>query len=209
MKSILASTATALVVGLAAGVAGLAASPAQAQCVRVAALDLNGDNWIDGDERRAARNAGFHNFDANGDLFVSAEEMNTCLSGSAAAFRWLSSANPNYASAQAPSAADLAPAEAYAPAQPMTAYRSYDRGTAYDTPAPIARENALRYLEAKVAADPRYQPRMRIVESPELQQMTPAAGLTPDPLSEFSSMDLNRDGVVSPDEYQAYRNMSY
>jgi hypothetical protein len=217
MTRIFTSTALALVLGLAAGIgASITAAPAQAQsdCVRAAALDLNGDNWIDGDERDAARNAGFRNFDSNGDLFVSADEMNRCLNGGTSAFRWLSGSNPNFASAGVYSGpSDMqAPAPSYAPSA-TTSYDpaydggvSYDRGAAFDTPSPVAREAALRYLQDKVNADPRYQPQSRPVESPQLLQIEPAAGPVPDPLDDFSFMDTNADGMVSTSEYLDYRN---
>jgi hypothetical protein len=182
--------------------------------VRAAALDLNGDNWIDGDERRMARNAGFQNFDANGDLFVSADEMNACLRGGSSAFRWLSGANPAHASAQpaAGSGGMTAPSESYAPSATASAsYESHDRGAAFDTPAPIAHDAAMRYLQSKVDADPSYQPRI-MTESPDLMQIEPASGpvIAPEPLTDFNSLDLNGDGVVTSDEYQAYRaGLSY
>lgn len=211
MKRMITSTALALVLGLAAGVAGgLTASPVQAECIRAAALDLNGDNWIDGDERDMARNAGFQSFDGNGDLFVSADEMNRCLNGGTRAFAWLRSANPNYASAAAyvgPS--DIsAPSAGYAPTATAGYYPSYDRGAAYDTPTPQARDAAMAYLQSKVQSDPRYQPRIvtqtyqTLPAQPVLSTIEPAAGR--DLLREFAAIDVNGDGVLSAAEYVDY-----
>jgi hypothetical protein len=209
MKRLVTSTALAMALGLAAGAVLVTASPAEAQCVRAGALDLNGDKWIDGDERDLARNAGFTNFDSNGDLFVSADEMNSCLNGGARAFAWLRSANPSYASAgsyMGPS--DMtAPSASYAPT--TAGYTpSYDRGAAFDTPAPQARDAAMAYLQSKVQADPRYQPRVVVQTYQPLPAPTvigaiePAAGR--DLLREFATIDVNGDGVLSAQEYVDY-----
>jgi len=214
MKRIVTTTALALVLGLSAG-AGLTAPPAKAaDCIRTAALDLNGDGWIDGEERDMARSAGFRSFDANGDLYVSAQEMDSCLRGGSGAFAWLRSANANYASTESYVGRSVSPvpSASYAPA-PMTSY-SYDRGAAYDTPAPIAHDAALAYLKSKVERDPRYAPRVATVYTPVVQptpqimyQIEPASGA--DPMSDFARMDANNDGVVTDSEYLNYRALNY
>lgn len=209
MKAKVTSTALGLVLGLAAAVAGsLVAAPARAECIRAAALDLNGDRWIDGDEREFGRNAGFQGFDSNGDLFVSADEMNRCLNGPARAFAWLRSANPNYASAAAYTGPSdtMAPSQSYAPTVASGDYSSYDRGAAFDTPAPQARTAAMAYLQSKVLADPRYAPRVATLPAyeplpaaPVLATIEPAAGR--DLLQEFAQIDADGDGLLTAAEY--------
>jgi hypothetical protein len=233
MKTFFDTTALALVLALGVGATLFAPSPAQADgCVRVAALDLNGDGWIDTPERHAALNAGFRNLREGGKLYISEAEMSGCLQGTPQAFRWLQGANPRYASYTG--AAPMAPS--YAPAAPTysaSAYSgntyssnsgsSYDRGAAYDTPAPVAQRQALDHLRSKVFGPTGEPPLVASSAAPEATMM-PAAGPTMAPTmmppsvvpydtpampggsAAFDRMDANRDGVITRGEYLDYQS---
>ena len=159
MKTVLGTAALALAIGL--GATMLAAAPASAAgCIRQAALDLNGDGWVDTAEFHMAMDAGFQNIRSPGKQYLSEEDMNRCLQGSETAFRWLQSANPRYVSYMGP-----APTPIYATAassysspypNPTRYYSAYDAGAAYDTPTPQAHAAALDYLRAKVYGNPAY-----------------------------------------------------
>ncbi len=222
MKNFFDTTALALVAALGVGGALLAPTPAQAAepCIRVAAVDLNGDGWIDTPERHMAMNAGFTNLRSGGRLYTTQEEMNQCLQGSEAAFRWLRQANPNYAmymgqpGMSGATAAVAAPSRTWSPGAvtgPATtasgtgAYAGgYDRGAAYDTPAPQAEAQAKAYLEAKVFGT--QAPAGSVGRAGAEQTMMPAAGGPAQGMGSFEQIDANHDGVISQGEWLDYRN---
>jgi hypothetical protein len=108
-----------------------------------------------------ATDAGFTNVRAAGKQYLSEQDMNRCLQGSASAFRWLQSANPRYVSYMGPAPAPtLRTATTAYPSRypnPTQYYSTYDSGAAYDTPTPQAREAALAYLRSKVYGNPAYE----------------------------------------------------
>ncbi|MBX6324121.1 MAG: hypothetical protein IRY94_20080, partial [Rhodospirillaceae bacterium] len=148
--------------------------------------------------------------------------MNQCLQGSEAAFRWLRQANPNYAmymgqpGTSGATAAAGAPSRTWSPGAvsgPATAASGtgayaggYDRGAAYDTPAPQAEAQAKAYLESKVFGTPSPTGSVGRAGPAEgaagEQTMMPAAG----GMAPFDQMDANRDGMISRDEWLDYHN---
>jgi hypothetical protein len=204
MKKLIDATALALVWALGVGVVLLGPSPAQAAgCTPVAALDLDGDGWIDTPERHAAMDHGFTNIRSGGRLYTTDQEMSQCLQGSDRAFRWLQQANPNFAAYSGG-----------APAYPTTGTAasgvpSYDSGAAFDTPSPQAAAEAKAYLESKTVVGPdgsvtevgRSTP-APAVPAPEVQSMMPSAAAP----SDFEQMDANQDGIVSRQEYLDFMN---
>jgi hypothetical protein len=200
MKRFLDTTAMALALALGVGVVLLAPSPAQAACIPIGALDFNGDGWIDTPERHMAMDAGFTNVRSGGRLYTSQEEMSACLTGSAAAMRWLQSANPNFASSMgtAPAGSTTMVGRSVTPS-PSRYYSMYDSGAAYDTPSPVAHENALSYLRTKVFGSPAGAAQGTIMAPSQPM----ASSGSP---SEFERIDANRDGIVSQGEWLDYRN---